>query len=344
MKANNKSKASKKNFLTNEDFEALKKILGKYGIYIVLVIMVIVMSILLPGIFFTKGNFLNIIRSVSIIGLIALGVTFVIISKGIDLSGGSVVALAAVVGASFAQTVEFAGRMYPTLAELPIYVPIMAALVVGLIVGIINGSLIAYTGIPAFISTLGAYASVRGLAQLYSNNRPVSKLTESYMFIGQGDILGIPCPIIIFALMAIISWIMLSHTKFGKNVYAIGGNVTAAEVSGINVKKNLIKIYAYAGLLSGLAGLIISSRVGSGQSSMGVAYELDAIAAATIGGTSHSGGIGTIQGTLVGTLILGVLSNGLDLLGVSSDWQQVVKGGIIVCAVVFDMRKNVKKK
>ncbi len=320
-----------------------KRIISKYGIYFVFIIMVIAMSVASP-VFLTPRNLMNIVRQVSVIGLISLGVTLVIISKGIDLSSGSVLAVAAVVAASFGQTGDWHAKMFPNLPEMPVIVPLLAALAIGLLCGAVNGTLIAKTGIPAFIATLGMMVSARGLALLYTDGRPVSSLTESYQYIGQGYILGIPVPVLIYLTMAFITWVLLNHTKFGKNVYAIGGNIHAAEVSGVNVQRNLIKIYAYAGLLAGLAGMVLSARVNTGQPGMGVSYELDAIAATTIGGTSHSGGIGTIGGAFVGALILGVLNNGLNLLGVSAYWQQIIKGCIIVGAVIIDMRKNAKKK
>ncbi len=321
----------------------LREFLGKYGIYLVLVALVVAMSFMSP-VFLSQDNLLNIIRQVAVIGLISLGVTLVIISKGIDLSSGSTLALTAVMAASFGQAGDWAAKMYPNIPELPVIVPIFVALAVGTAVGTFNGLLVARTGIPAFIATLGTYVSVRGLALLYSDGRPISTLTESYQYIGQGYILGIPVPVILFLAFAFVTWVMLNHTKFGKNIYAIGGNVVAAEVSGVNVQRNLIKIYMYAGMLAGVAGLVLSARLNTGQPGMGVAYELDAIAATTIGGTSHSGGIGTIQGAVVGTLILGVLNNGLNLMGVSAYWQQIIKGIIIVSAVIIDMRKNAKKK
>lgn len=331
-----------------------KKVLSKYGIYFILVAMVLVLSIISPS-FRSPRNIINVFRQISIIGVISLGVTLVIISKGIDLSSGSVLAVSAVVAASLAQQADWAEKMYPNIREfsgLWVLVPVIAALAVGTLAGFINGSLIARTGIPAFIATLGMMTSARGLALLYTDGRPVSTLTESYQWFGQGYILpvegigfdGIPVPVVIYIVMAFITWVLLNHTRFGKNIYAIGGNVHAAEVSGINVKKNLIMIYAYAGFLAGLAGIILSSRVNTGQPGMGVSYELDAIAATTIGGTSHAGGIGTIGGAVVGALILGVLNNGLNLLGVSAYWQQIIKGLIIIGAVVIDMRRNNKKK
>lgn len=319
-----------------------KKIMSRYGIYLILLFMIIAISSVKP-VFLSQKNLLNVIRQVSVIGLISLGVTLAIIAKGIDLSSGSVLALAGVIGASLAQTSNWAQKMYPNIGTLPVIVPIVAALLVGSLCGFINGGLIATTGIPPFIATLGMMVAARGAALLYTDGRPVSSLAPSYQFIGQGYILGIPIPVLIYLLMILITWILLNYTRFGKNVYAIGGNINAAEVSGVNVKKNIILIYLYAGLLAGLAGLVLTARVNTGQPGMGISYELDAIAATTIGGTSHSGGIGTIGGAFAGALILGVLNNGLDLLGVSAYWQQIIKGAIIVGAVVIDMRKNAKK-
>ncbi len=327
----------------------VKRIMSKYGIYFILILMVLILSIIDP-VFRSPRNLINVFRQISIIGVISLGVTLVIISKGIDLSSGSVLAVAAVVAASFAQKADWSEKMYANLPEMVWIVPVIAALIVGAIAGTINGTFVAKTGIPAFIATLGMYTSARGLALLYTDGRPVSTLTDSYQYIGQGYVLGfggfkgIPVPVLIYIFMAFVTWVLLNHTRFGKNIYAIGGNVHAAEVSGINVQKNLIMIYAYAGFLAGLAGVILSARVNTGQPGMGVGYELDAIAATTIGGTSHSGGIGTIGGAVVGALILGVLNNGLNLLGVNAYWQQVIKGIIIVGAVVIDMRRNAKKK
>lgn len=321
----------------------IKNFISKYAIYFVFIAMCVTMSILSP-VFLSVANLLNVMTQMASIGLLALGVTIIIITRGIDLSSGSVLALAAVVSASMAQSVDWAMRMYPAMPELPIIVPIVIALAVGALCGLINGWLIAYTGIPPFIATLGMMIIARGAALLYSDGRPVSTLVESYQWIGQGSVLGIPVPVIIFIVMAFISYILLNYTRFGKYAYAIGGNENAAYVSGINVKRYKILVYTYAGMLAGIAALILAARINSGQPGLGVMYELDAIASATVGGVSHAGGIGTIQGTIVGTMIMGVLQNGLDLLNVSAYWQQVVKGLVIVGAVIFDMKRQKKSK
>lgn len=332
----------------NRNYEWVGGFLRKYAIVFIFLAMFIGMWFLSDA-FLQPRNLLNIVRQISVMGLIAIGVTMVIITTGIDLSSGSVLALAAVVAASLAQSTDWASAKYPGL-DVPVIVPILAALAIGAVCGSINGWLIARFKIPAFIATLGMMTIARGFALIYSD-RPVSGLTDTYNFIGQGELLkilpipdqpplGIPIPIIILAVVAVGAHIMLNSTRFGRHIYAIGGNEQAARISGLNVGRIKIGVYMIAGLLSGLAGLVLSSRIGSGQPGLGVGYELDAIAAAVIGGTSLSGGIGTIWGTIVGALIIGVLNNGLDLLNVSAYWQTIVKGSIIVIAVIIDERKN----
>lgn len=305
-------------------------LMHKYGMLFVLIGMVILMSFLSDA-FLQTQNLINIVRQISFIGIVAMGVTMVIITTGIDLSSGSVIALVSVVVASIAQPGEY-----------PLIVPIMTGLAIGAFAGFINGFITAKGRIPAFIATLGMMTAARGLALLYSEGRPIGNLSSSFSFIGKGSVLGIPFPIVVFILLGIISHILLSKTKFGKYTYAIGGNEQAAKITGINVDRYRIAIYAYAGLLAAIAGMMLTARISAGQPSMGVMYELDAIAAAVIGGTSLSGGIGTIPGTMIGALIIGVLNNGLDLLNVSSYWQQILKGAIIVTAVLIDSRKNKK--
>ncbi len=317
----------------------LSGIFSKYGIFLIFAVMVIVASLLSPA-FVSSTNLINIVRQMSIVGLIALGVTGVIVSAGIDLSSGSVVGLTAVVAASLAQMPDYSAAFYRGL-QVPLIVPVLAACAVGALVGLINGALVAKARIPPFIATLGTYTAIRGGAMLYTSGRPISDLTDSYNFIGQGDVFGIPVPIVILVVMAIVTHVLYAHTKFGKYIYAIGGNEQAARVSGINASRYKMLIYVYASFLAGLAGLVVSSRIGSGQPGLGVGYELDAIAAAVIGGTSLSaGGIGTVAGTIVGALIIGVLNNTLDLMNVSAYWQQIIKGCIIVGAVIIDQLKN----
>ena len=318
--------------------ERLNAFLRKYAIVLILLAMIVLVSILSPA-FLQPRNLLNVVRQISVIGLIGMGVTMAIISTGIDLSSGSVLALAAVVAASLAQQPDWEAAKFPGLV-VPLIVPILAGLGVGLLCGFINGFLIARFKIPPFIATLGMMTVARGFALLYSDGRPVSSLTAAYNYIGQGELLGIPLPILILAVMAVITSLLLNSTRFGRHIYAVGGNEQAARVSGLNIGRIKIGIYTFAGLLSGLAGIVLSSRISSGQPGLGMGYELDAIASAVIGGTSLSGGVGTVWGTMVGALIIGVLNNGLDLLNVSAYWQQIVKGAIIVIAIIIDERKN----
>lgn len=315
-----------------------KHFLRKYGIVFVLLIMIIVISIGRPK-FLSPTNLFNVLMQCSIFGILALGVTLVIISKGIDLSLGSVLALSGVVAASLAQMPGVVGKFYPDLGLQHAAIPIIVGLLVALLCGTISGSLIALTGIPAFIATLGMYTVARGLAFIYTSGRPISSLSQGYTMFG-----SIPWPVIVYAIMIVFTWIMLNYTRFGKSVYALGGNIKAAEVSGIPVKRNLILIYAFCGLTAGVAALVFAGRAGSVHPGAAVGYELTAIAASTIGGTSHSGGIGTVFGAVIGALIIGVLRNGLTLWGVPAYWQQVVEGVIIVVAVIIDMKTHVQKK
>jgi inositol transport system permease protein len=289
-----------------------------------------------------------IILQVSVIGIIAVGVTQVIITGGVDLSSGSIVGLVAMVAASFAQTASNARAVYPSLTDISPIWPILIGLAVGLVAGLINGIIIATTRIPPFIATLGMMVSARGLAKWYTLGQPVALLNDSFTWFGQSfPVFGFPLarPVIIFLLVAVIFHIALTYTRYGKFTYAIGANPLAARVSGIDIGTHLIKVYAVAGLLSGMAGVVLAARAQSGQPGMGVAYELDAIAAAVIGGTSLSGGVGRITGTVIGAIILGVMMSGFTFLKVGAYYQEIVKGIIIVAAVIIDQyRQNQRKK
>lgn len=325
-----------------------KTFLRKYGIVMVLFIMIAAISIATyenserPG-FLSPTNLSNVVTQSAIFGILALGITLVIVSKGIDLSVGSMLALSGVIAASLAQDPEAYGKYFKDIGSYP-YIAMLVAIAVGTLCGAINGSLIAYTGIPAFIATLGMYTVARALALIYTSGRPISSLDERFIIFGEKAFNFIPMPAVVYLVMIIITWVLLNNTRFGKSTYAIGGNIKAAEVSGINVKLNLVMIYGYCGLLAGVAAIVFAGRTQSVHPGAATGYELTAIAASTIGGTSHSGGIGTVWGAVVGALILGVLRNGLTLLGVHPYWQQVAEGVIIVVAVVIDMRTNAQKK
>ncbi|MCJ1900450.1 ABC transporter permease [Paracoccus sp. PXZ] len=280
------------------------------------------------------------ILQVSVVGIIAIGVTQVIITGGIDLSSGSVVAMTAMITMSVAQSGDYARAMYPALTDLPVIVPLAVGLGLGLIAGMINGALIALTGIPPFIATLGMMVTARGIAKWYTKGQPISFPTDGFAAIGSGA-----WPVFIFLAVALIFHIALRYTRYGKFTYAIGANPQAARVSGINVQRHLIKVYAIAGLLAGLAGIVTAARAETAQAGMGMMYELDAIAAAVIGGTSLSGGRGRIFGTVIGTLILGLMMSGFTFLRVDAFYQEIVKGVIIVAAVVADtFRQNARSK
>jgi inositol transport system permease protein len=310
------------------------------GILLVLIGLALAFEIL--GWIFVRQSFLFneqrlvvMILQVSVIGIIAVGVTQVIISGGIDLSSGSVVALTAMVAASLAQSSDAVRAVYPGLTDLPVIVPVLAGLAVGAGAGLLNGTLIAATSIPPFIATLGVMVSARGIAKWYTRGQPVSMLSDAFADIGGGAV-----PVIIFLGTAVVFHVALRYTRYGKFTYAIGANPQAARVSGINVGRHLIVVYAIAGTLSGLAGVVTSARAVSGQAGMGMMYELDAIAAAVIGGASLSGGIGRITGTVIGTLILGVVTSGFTFLRIDAYYQEIVKGAIIVVAVVADQYRH----
>ena len=323
----------------------VRNIFDKYSIYLVLLIMLIFMGIISDD-FFTTTNFINVFVAEAGRGLLVLGECYVIISKGIDLSVGSIVALSSVTSASIVQDITYDSRILQWMPEMnPVLgaaLAVVVGVVIGLLFGLFNGLLVAYTKTPPFIATLGSMVIAAGLALMYTDSFPVSMLSAEFKKIGQGKAGVVPYVVIIFVVIAVIAWVILNKTRFGKSIYAIGGNESAAQYAGINVKKNTCLIYIWSGVLAGLAGVLITARSGSGIATLGDGYELDAIAAATVGGVSQTGGVGTIGGAVVGIFILGVLNNGLLLLGVSPYLQQVIKGLIIIGAVVVDMRKAMK--
>lgn len=300
------------------------KTLRQYGIFVVFIIICLILSFISPQ-FLTVSNWTIIITQASINALLAFGVTFVIITGGIDLSLGSMVAVTGVTTAMLAHPDTF-----------PVALPIFAGLLAGLLMGVFNGFIITKSKIAPFIVTLGTMTIGRGLALILSKGRPISNLSDSFNFIGGGDVFGIPFPIIVLVIIFTICSITLKKTLLGRYIYAVGGNEQAARASGINVNQVKLAVYSISGLLAGLAGVLLTSRITTGQPNAGAGFELDAIAAAVIGGTSTSGGTGTMTGTLVGVLLIGVINNGLDLLNVTSYYQQVVMGIIIIGAVVLD--------
>jgi inositol transport system permease protein len=278
------------------------------------------------------------ILQVSVIGIISVGVTQVIITGGIDLSSGSVVGGVAMFAMSFAQVSTYARAVYPGLTDLPAIVPILLGLGFGAVVGFVNGWLIAFTKIPPFIATLGTMVTVRGFAKWYTKGQPVSFPTDGFAAIGKGMM-----PVLIFIAVAIIFHIAMKYTRYGKFTYAIGANMQAARVSGINVERHLIKVYVVAAVLAALAGMVVAARGQTAQAGMGLAYELDAIAMAVIGGVSLSGGRGSIIGTAIGMVIFGVIISGFTFLRLDAYYQEMIKGVIIVAAVVADVHRQKKR-
>ena len=309
-------------------------LLLEYGIYVAFLVLCITLAFASPY-FLMPKNLINVLRQISINGLLSIGMTFVILTGGIDLSVGSILAFGGIIGASLVS--PSMGTLYPTP------VAILFGLLGGTVLGAISGFFIAKWRMSPFVVTLGMLSVARGLTYIYSDGMPVPKLEESFLYIGQGRILGIPLPVIIFATVFILSWIVLYKTRFGRYVYAVGGNEKSARISGVNTRLVVFVVYVISGFLSALGGLTLSARTSAGLPQAGVAYELDAIAAVVIGGTSLTGGQGSLIGTLFGALIIGVINNGLDLLGVSSYYQQVIKGAIIVGAVLLDSLRKGKE-
>ncbi len=304
----------------------------RFGIVMILLLICAVLSVLTPS-FLNIRNFSNIFRQVSITGIISVGMAFVIITGGIDLSVGSIAGVTAMVATSLAHPGEY-----------PLFVSLLAGVAVGVAAGAVNGVLIAYGEVPPFITTLGMMTLLRGVAQLYNNGRPIIDLSDAYTAIGGGFLFGVPNPVIIFVVIILLGVVFLHYTKFGRHVYAVGGNEQSARVSGINVRRVKMIVYMITGFVSAVSGIIISSRVMSGSPIAGEGYEMDAITACVIGGASLSGGEGSVLSTVIGALIVGVLKNGLDLLKVSSYWQQIVKGIIIIAAVLIDITTKKKRR
>jgi len=295
----------------------------QFGTLIGLVALSGVLWILTPH-FLTLSNLLNVAEQTSINAIVAVGMTFVILSGGIDLSVGSIVAVSGVV-------LGMALR-----DEQPLALALLAALVTGSICGLLNGLLVSFGNLPPFIVTLGMMSIARGAALLITEGRPVSGFQPSFRLLATGRIGFIPAPVVATAIVYIAAHFVLTRTTFGRYVYAIGGNEEATRLSGVAVRFHKTMIYAVSGLMSAAAAIILTARLNSAQPIAGMMYELDAIAATVIGGTSLMGGEGTLGGTLVGALIMGVLRNGLNLLGVSSFLQQIVIGAVIVVAVLLD--------
>lgn len=299
--------------------------LQRYGLVLALLGVCAALAAVKPS-FFTAANLLTILRQISINGLLAVGVTVVLLTGGVDLSLGSVVALTGVVAASLAQP-----------DDGPVGLAVAAGVGAGLACGLVNGLVVARGGVAPFIATLGMMTAARGLALVWSGGRPVSNLVPQFTALG-GDVAGVPAPTLCLAATAAGVWLLLTRTRWGRHLYAVGSSEAAARAAGVQVVRIKLLAYGLCGALAGLAGVVLAARITTGQPNAGIAYELDAIAAVVIGGTSLSGGVGGVGGTLLGVLLLGVINSGLDQLNVSAYYQQIIKGAIIVGAVWLDQR------
>ena len=310
---------------------AVKGYLQRYlGILLGLLVLCLILTFRSSA-FLTSANILNVLRQVSVNAILAFGMTYAILIGGIDLSVGSVLALAGTVAT---------GLIVRNGMSIPAAVTI--ALLLGLGLGVFNGLVVAKTGIPPFIVTLAMMQIARGSAYVYTNGQPIRTTDEGFIAIGTGYLGPIPYPIIYMAVIFAVTAVLLNRTRFGRHVYALGGNQDAAVFSGIKINLVIIIVYGMIGLLSAVSGVVLCSRMYSGQPTIGIGFELDAIAAVVLGGTSMSGGIGFLGGTLLGALVIGVLNNGLNLLDINSFWQLIVKGVVILLAVYIDSMKKRK--
>lgn len=311
--------------------QSLNNFLQVAGILPILILICILFALLTPN-FATAGNAVNILRQASINIVLATGMTFVILTGGIDLSVGSILAVSAVVAVLVS--------LLPALG----WAAVPAALLTGLLLGLVNGALITFLDVPPFIVTLGSLTALRGAAYLVANGTTVINPDLNFAWVGNSYLGPIPWLVIIALLTVAASWFILRQTVLGVQIYAVGGNERAARLTGIKVNRVLLFVYGVSGLLAGLAGIMSASRLYSATGLLGQGYELDAIAAVILGGTSFTGGIGTIGGTLLGALIIAVLNNGLTLLNMSYFWQLVVKGLVIIVAVMIDRLRRRSKR
>lgn len=315
-------------FWTKERFARFQSLLA-------LALLVTALSLMRPDSFLTVENGLNVFRQISINLCLSIGMTMIIISGGIDLSVGSVLALAGVVSAGLLKN----GIDLPywgVSIQFTFLGAVVAGILTGLLCGWFNGLAITKLRVPPFVATLGMLSIARGLTMLWSNHYPITNLGDEFEFVGRGRFLGIPTPVWVAGVLVAIFALVMRRTRFGRHLYAVGGNERTALLSGLNVHRIKLAVYTIGGGLAGVAGLVSAGRVNAADPKVGVGFELDSIAAVVIGGTSLSGGRGSILGTVLGCLIIGVLNNGLGIVGVSPDWQLVIKGLVIVAAVAID--------
>lgn len=321
----------------------LKKFLMNYALYLIMLLMIVIIACISPK-FLSFRVLRDILMQSSTRILVALGCMFIIVCGSADLSGGRVVGLAAVMAGSFAQQADYYNRFWPNMGEMPLIVPIFLTVVIGAGFGLLSGFTVAKLKVPAFLATLGTQMIAYGVNCLYfnkapNNSQPLGGFKESFGKLGTGSIFGVPYLVIIALSAAFLIWIFQTKTCTGKQIFAVGGNADAAKVAGINVFATLMITFTVAGALYGLAGCLEAARTGSATSSYGLSYELDAIASCIVGGCSASGGVGNVFGVVMGVLVFNIINYGLTFIGLSSYWQYVVKGAIIIIAVAIDVRK-----
>lgn len=321
----------------------IKKLLLDNGIIIVLMLLVLITGFTKDN-FFSLNNLSNISVNTAARVIIAFGVSGCLITKGTDLSAGRQVGLASCIAGTLLQNADYSGKFFPNLGDMPVLGVLLICILVCAIFGLINGIVISYLNVPAFIGTLGMQLMVYGICLVYTNATPLGGYRKAYTIIATGRFLGIPYMFIIAFLIGLIMWFVYNYTRHGKYMYAIGGNEAAAEVSGVNVKKTKIIIYVTAAALYAIAGFLLGAKAGGASVNMGQGYELEAIAACTIGGVSVNGGIGRISGVVIGVLVFELLKSSMQFLGIQTNYQYIVQGIVIIVAIALDIRKYIAKK
>jgi len=332
------------------DKKKVTDFINKYAILIILLTIIIYVGLTEEN-FISMRNFQNVARNASVRLLLAFGVSGCLITKGTDLSAGRLPALAGCIAATLLQRPDFFGRFYETLPKLPffgeqwpIFFVLFISITVVAVFGLLNGIIIAYLKVPPFITTLGIQQVIHGICMIYTRNQNIGGFRQDYMDLASKSFMGIPYLFIITFFVGLIMWFLYNMTRHGKYMYAIGGNEIAAEVSGINVQLTLIKIYVLAAILYGLAGVLTVAKAGSASTGMTLGWELEAIAACTIGGVSTGGGVGKISGIVVGVMVFELMKNAINFMGINPNYQPIIIGTVIVIAVAFDIRNYLAKK